>query len=201
MADWAVDRALVKRAQRGDRHAFDLLVRKYQHRLAGLVSRFVFDPAEVEDVTQEAFIKAYRSIAEFRGDSAFYTWLYRIGVNTAKNHLASQRRRPPASGVKPADAEELSIGWKMRDNATPDAVLMRNRLAEDVRHMLGALPDDLRAAITLREIDGLTYEEIAQVMDCPIGTVRSRLFRAREAIDAELQVLLNSEPPAKRSAV
>lgn len=190
MVDAAADKTLVRRVQQGDRNAFNLLVRKYQYRIANLVSRYVHDPSEVEDVTQEAFIKAYRALSDFRGDSAFYTWLYRIAVNTAKNHLVSQGRRPPNVDVDAERAEQLDLGRQMRERATPDALLMSDELAERVSSALEALPDDLRAAITLREIEGLSYEEIAQVMDCPIGTVRSRIFRAREAIDRQLRPLL-----------
>lgn len=185
-----VDQALVVRVQKGDRPAFDLLVRKYQHRIAKLVSRFVSDRSEVEDVTQEAFIKAWRAIKGFRGDSAFYTWLYRIAINTAKNYLVSQGRRPPATDIEAEEAEGTSMGVTLRENATPESHLHADEIAITVERAVARLPEDLRTAITLREIDGLSYEEIADVMDCPIGTVRSRIFRAREAIDAELKPLI-----------
>lgn len=185
-----VDQALVVRVQKGDRPAFDLLVRKYQHRIAKLVSRFVSDRTEVEDVTQEAFIKAWRAIRGFRGDSAFYTWLYRIAINTAKNYLVSQGRRPPATDIEAEEAEGTSMGIGLRENSTPESHLLADEIAVTVERAVAGLPEDLRTAITLREIDGLSYEEIAEVMDCPIGTVRSRIFRAREAIDAELKPLV-----------
>ncbi|HJW81754.1 MAG TPA: RNA polymerase sigma factor RpoE, partial [Acidiferrobacterales bacterium] len=174
----------------GDKSAFDLLVRKYQHRIAKLVSRYVYDRSEVEDVTQEAFIKAYRAIKGFRGESAFYTWLYRIAINTAKNYLVAQGRRPPIADVETEEAEASDIGTNLRDATTPERHLLADEIGRTVERVLAALPEDLRTAVTLREIDGLSYEEIAEVMDCPIGTVRSRIFRAREAIDKELQPLL-----------
>jgi len=178
------------RVQKGDKSAFDLLVRKYQHRIAKLVSRYVYDRSEVEDVTQEAFIKAYRAIKGFRGESAFYTWLYRIAINTAKNYLVAQGRRPPIADVETEDAEASDIGTNLRDATTPERHLLADEIGRTVERVLATLPEDLRTAVTLREIDGLSYEEIAEVMDCPIGTVRSRIFRAREAIDKELQPLL-----------
>lgn len=185
----SVDQELVTRVQKGDKTAFDLLVRKYQHKIAKLISRYVYDRTEVEDVTQEAFIKAYRAMAGFRGESAFYTWLYRIAINTAKNYLVSQGRRLPNSTVaSDDDGVEPEVG--LPEIATPETSLLTNEIAETVSAAIEALPEDLRTAITLREIDGLSYEEIAQVMDCPIGTVRSRIFRAREAIDKELKPLL-----------
>jgi RNA polymerase sigma-70 factor (ECF subfamily) len=190
MTERSIDQKLVARVQRGEKGAFDLLVRKYQHKVAKLVSRFVRDRAEIEDVTQEAFIRAYRAIGSFRGESAFYTWLYRIAVNTAKNYLESQGRRPPGSDVEAETAEQLEGGELLRDTATPERHLLTDEIAATVRRVLESLPADLRSAITLREIEGLSYEEIAEVMDCPIGTVRSRIFRAREAIDAELKPLL-----------
>lgn len=190
MTERSIDQKLVARVQRGEKGAFDLLVRKYQHKVAKLVSRFVRDRAEIEDVTQEAFIRAYRAIGSFRGESAFYTWLYRIAVNTAKNYLESQGRRPPGSDVEAETAEQLEGGELLRDTATPERHMLTDEIAATVRRVLEGLPADLRAAITLREIEGLSYEEIAEVMDCPIGTVRSRIFRAREAIDAELKPLL-----------
>jgi RNA polymerase sigma-70 factor (ECF subfamily) len=190
MVERDVDQKLVVRVQKGDKSAFDLLVRKYQHRIAKLVSRFVADRSEVEDVTQEAFIKAYRAIGGFRGDSAFYTWLYRIAINTAKNYLVSQGRRPPISDLETEDAELTPGGSALRETNTPERHLLANEIAGTVEKAMENLPDDLRTAIVLREIDGLSYEEIAAVMDCPIGTVRSRIFRAREAIDTVLKPLL-----------
>jgi RNA polymerase sigma-70 factor (ECF subfamily) len=185
-----IDEALVARVQRGDRHAFDLLVLKYQNRVAALVARYIRDAAEVADVTQEAFIRAYRAIPSFRGESAFYTWLYRIAINTAKNHLVAVERRPPGSDVDANEAEQLDIGGRLQDATTPEHHLQEEEVARTVRDALEALPEDLRTAITLRELEGLSYEEIAKAMDCPIGTVRSRIFRAREAIDARLRPLL-----------
>lgn len=185
-----VDQVLVERVRNGDRDAFNLLVRKYQHRVSNLVSRYVYDSAEVEDVSQEVFIKAYRAIKGFRGDSAFYTWLYRIAVNTAKNHLVAQGRRPPNTDVDAGDAEQIEAGQKMREIGTPESNTLSKELAECVSRAVAELPEDLRIAITLRELEGLSYEEIATVMDCPIGTVRSRIFRAREAIDKEMGPLL-----------
>ena len=190
MTERSVDQILVTRVQKGDKSAFDLLVRKYQHRVAKLVSRYVRDRGEVEDVTQEAMIKAYRAIGGFRGESAFYTWLYRIAVNTAKNYLESQGRRPPSSDVEIEGAELAESGGELRDQATPEHQMLTDEIAATVQRVIETLPPDLRTAVTLREIDGLSYEEIAEVMDCPIGTVRSRIFRAREAIDLELKPLL-----------
>lgn len=190
MDERTVDEQLVARVQRGDKTAFDLLVRKYQHRVAKLVSRFVYDRAEVEDVTQEVFIKTYRAIANFRGDSAFYTWLYRIAINTAKNYLVSLSRRPRSADVETEEAETMEAGRQLREIATPERHLLANEIVTTVSNAIQGLPDELREAITLREIDGLSYDEIADVMDCPIGTVRSRIFRAREAIDAQLRPLL-----------
>jgi len=190
MSERSVDQILVTRVQKGDKSAFDLLVRKYQHKVAKLVSRYVRDRGEVEDVTQEAMIKAYRAIGGFRGESAFYTWLYRIAVNTAKNYLESQGRRPPSSDVEIEGAELAESGGELRDQATPERQMLTDEIAATVQRVIETLPPDLRTAVTLREIDGLSYEEIAEVMDCPIGTVRSRIFRAREAIDLELKPLL-----------
>jgi RNA polymerase sigma-70 factor (ECF subfamily) len=193
MGDREVDQQLVERAQRGDKHAFELLVEKYQRRLGRLISRFVRNAAEAEDVTQEAFIKAYRALPAFRGDSAFYTWLYRIGINTAKNHLVAQGRRAPTSTPFDAeDAEEFEDAALLHEVSTPENELMSKQVVEVVNSSLQELPDDLRTALTLREIEGLSYEEIAAVMDCPIGTVRSRIFRAREAIAANLRPLLGT---------
>lgn len=190
MSERSIDQKLVVRVQKGDKTAFDLLVRKYQHKIAKLVSRYVRDRREVEDVTQEALIKAYRAIGGFRGESAFYTWLYRIAVNTAKNYLESQGRRPPGSDMEIEGAELIESGEGLRDQATPERQMLTNEIATTVHRVLELLPPDLRTAITLREFEGMSYEEIAEVMDCPIGTVRSRIFRAREAIDQELRPLL-----------
>ncbi|GAA5523865.1 RNA polymerase sigma-H factor [Microbulbifer aestuariivivens] len=188
------DRQLVERVQKGDKRAFDLLVLKYQHKILAVVSRFIKDHAEVQDVTQEAFIKAYRALANFRGESAFYTWMYRIAINTAKNHLVSRGRRPPSSDVDLDDAEFYSGADLLRDNETPENQLFRDQLETAVFDAIRALPEDLRSAVTLREMEGLSYEEIAEVMDCPVGTVRSRIFRAREAIDRTVQAVLAGEP-------
>jgi len=186
------DQQLVVRAQRGDTHAFDLLVLKYQGKIATLVSRFLNDPSEVEDVTQEAFIKAFRALPKFRGESAFYTWLYRIASNAAKNHLVARGRRPSAD-ADVEDAEYYDEGDSLRDSETPEDMLFGQELAEVVKLALDELPDELRAALTLREFDGLSYEEIADVMSCPVGTVRSRIFRAREAIDTRVRAQMNGE--------
>lgn len=185
------DSELVRRAQNGDKKAFDLLVLKYQQKVAGVVSRYVRDQADILDVVQEAFIKAYRALPKFRGDSAFYTWLYRIAINTAKNFLVSQSRRPPGSDVDAEIAEQLDSGERLKERATPVQHLMMEEIEKAVWDSINSLPEELRTAITLREIDGMSYEEIAQAMDCPVGTVRSRIFRAREAIDANLKPLLN----------
>ena len=193
MGDREVDQQLVERAQRGDKHAFELLVAKYQRRLARLISRFVRDAAEVEDVTQEAFIKAYRALPAFRGESAFYTWLYRIGINTAKNYLLSLGRRAPTTTS--FDAEEaagFAEAGLLQEVSTPENEMMSKQVVEVVNTSLQQLPDDLRTALTLREIEGLSYEEIATVMNCPVGTVRSRIFRAREAIATNLRPLLGT---------
>jgi RNA polymerase sigma-70 factor (ECF subfamily) len=194
MGDREVDQQLVERAQRGDKRAFELLVLKYQRKLGRLLSRFVRDPAEVEDVTQEAFIKAYRALPGFRGDSAFYTWLYRIGINTAKNYLVALGRRAPTStGFDNEEAEGFEDADQLRDSSTPESELEGKEIAATVNRAMDALPKDLRTAITLREIEGLSYEEIANVMNCPVGTVRSRIFRARDAIAAELRPLLGTD--------
>jgi len=193
MSDREIDRQLVARAQSGDKQAYGLLVEKYQRKLARLLSRFIRDPAEVEDVTQEAFIKAYRALPAFRGDSAFYTWLYRIGINTAKNYLMAMGRRAPTSTeVEAEDAEGYEEGEQLRDINTPESVLLSNEIAETVNSTIEQLPEELRQAIQMREIEGLSYEEIAQAMNCPIGTVRSRIFRAREAIAERLRPLLDT---------
>ena len=194
MGDREVDQQLVVRAQQGDKRAYELLVLKYQRKLQRLLSRLVRDPAEVEDVTQEAFIKAYRALPSFRGDSAFYTWLYRIGINTAKNYLVALGRRAPTStGFDNEEAENFEDAEALRDSNTPEDELHGKEIAAAVNRAMDALPEDLRTAITLREIEGLSYEEIAGVMNCPIGTVRSRIFRAREAIATELRPLLGTE--------
>jgi len=190
MAERSVDEQVVRQVQRGDKAAFDLLVRKYQHKVAKLISRYVRDRSEIEDVTQEAFIKAYRALGGFRGDSAFYTWLYRIAVNTAKNYLESLGRRPPASGLETDSAEFAEGAEGLHEQATPEHEVLTDEIAATLHRVFGALPEDLRTAITLREIEGMSYEEIAEIMDCPIGTVRSRIFRAREAIDKEIRPLL-----------
>ncbi len=188
-----VDQLLVERAQRGDKHAFELLVAKYQRKLVRLISRIVRDTAEVEDVAQEAFIKAYRALPQFRGESAFYTWLYRIGVNTAKNFLVAQRRRAPTSTEKDAEeAETFEDAGQLRDINTPESILMSRQVAMTVNAAMDKLPQELRTAITLREVEGLSYDDIAELMDCPIGTVRSRIFRAREAIATDLRPLLGT---------
>ncbi|WP_107875504.1 RNA polymerase sigma factor RpoE [Pseudoduganella sp. UC29_71] len=192
MTERECDQLLVERVQAGERQAFDLLVVKYQRRLMRLVSRIVHDPAEAEDVVQETFIKAYRAIRHFRGDSAFYTWLYRIGINTAKNFLASQSRRTPTSTENDAEqAEAFDSGEQLRDINTPESVLASQQIARTVNAAMDALPLDLRTAIVLREIEGLSYEEIADIMACPIGTVRSRIFRARDVIAEKLKPLLD----------
>lgn len=193
MGEREADLLLVERVQAGDQAAFGLLVSKYQRKLLRLVMRLVRDPAEAEDVTQEAFIKAYRALPNFRGESAFYTWLYRIGVNTAKNWLiANGRRMPTVTDISDENSDGIDDGGLLRNDETPDRILMSKQIGATVNAAMDALPDDLRTAIALREIEGLSYEEIAQVMDCPIGTVRSRIFRAREAIAARLRPLLDT---------
>ena len=188
MSDREIDQELVRRAQSGEKRAFELLVIKYQRKLARLLGRLVRDQAEVEDVTQEAFIKAYRALPSFRGDSAFYTWLYRIGINTAKNYLVTNGRRPPTStAYSSEDAEGFDDADQLRDMNTPENELASKQIAEIVSATMDELPEELRTAITLREIEGLRYEEIAEIMNCPIGTVRSRIFRAREAIAEKLR--------------
>jgi RNA polymerase sigma-70 factor, ECF subfamily len=193
MGDREVDQQLVERAKRGDKHAFELLVVKYQRKLARLLSRFIRDAAEVEDVTQEAFIKAYRALPSFRGDSAFYTWLYRIGINTAKNYLVAMGRRAPTSTeFNNDDAESFEEAERLHDFNTPENELMSKQVARTVNQTMAQLPEELKTAITLREIEGLSYEDIANIMNCPIGTVRSRIFRAREAIAEQLRPLLGT---------
>ena len=188
-----VDQLLVERAQRGEKRAFELLVEKYQRKLARLLSRLVRDPGEVEDVTQEAFIKAYRALPSFRGDSAFYTWLYRIGINTAKNYLVAMGRRTPTSTeVDAEEAEGYEDGEQLRDINTPESLLLTREIGDTVNAAIESLPEELKSAIQLRELEGMSYEEIAKLMDCPIGTVRSRIFRAREAIAERLKPLLDN---------
>ncbi len=184
------DVQLVKRVQKGDKQAFDMLVLKYQYKVQAVISRFVKDQSEVQDVAQEAFIKAYRAIQNFRGESQFYTWLYRIAVNTAKNHLVTRNRRPPNEDVDISDAENYGGSEYLKDNDTPEGEMYRGELEEVVFKALNELPEDLRTAVTLREMEGMSYEEIASVMDCPVGTVRSRIFRAREAIAEKIKPLM-----------
>lgn len=191
MSERGPDDTLVARVQAGDKRAFDLLVLKYQHKVANLISRYLRDHSEVQDVTQEAFIKAYRALPRFRGDSAFYTWLYRIAINTVKNHLVARGRRPPGDDLDAEVAEQMDMGGRLREHATPERELLTDEIAQTVQVALDELPDDLRTAIVLREMEGLSYEEIAVAMECPIGTVRSRIFRAREAIDKRLRPLLH----------
>jgi RNA polymerase sigma-70 factor (ECF subfamily) len=191
----STDARLVEQVQRGDKHAFDMLVRKYQHKIYSLVGRFLRDqPDDVPDVVQEAFIKAYRALPRFRGDSAFYTWLYRIAVNTSKNHLVSRSRRPPDVDVELEDAEAVGAGAGLRELASPERLRARDELEAVIHRTIDGLPDDLRTALTLREFEGLSYEDIANVMDCPVGTVRSRIFRAREAVDTAIRPLIHDGP-------
>lgn len=193
MGENELDLELVKRVQGGDKTAFDVLVLKYQHRIGAVIGRFVHDYAESQDIAQETFIRAYRALNNFRGDAQFYTWLYRIAVNTAKNHLVSMKRRPPTSDVDADDAEHFDGAYRMHDSDTPEHELLREEIARTVSEVVAELPEELRQAITLREMEGLSYEEISETMDCPIGTVRSRIFRAREAIDSRLRPLMDSE--------
>lgn len=189
----SADQLLVERVQRGDKAAFDMLVLKYQHKIVKLVSRYVYEPAEALDITQETFIKAYRALPKFRGDSAFYTWLYRIAINTAKNHLVAEGRRPVDQQVDLQDPEQYDMNARLKDVATPESMLLTDEIQETVEGAIEELPEELRTAIVLRELEGMSYEEIAAAMDCPVGTVRSRIFRAREAIANRLQPLLNRE--------
>jgi len=193
MSERAIDQELVVRVQQGDKKAFDLLVLKYQLRLSKLVSRFLRNQSDVPDVVQEAFIKAYRALPNFRGESAFYTWLYRIAINTAKNHLVAQSRKSPASSIDAQEAEDYGASEWLKEFATPEREALASELETTIHQAVGELPSDLREAITLREIEGLSYEDIAVVMDCPIGTVRSRIFRAREAIDSKLEPILDDD--------
>lgn len=193
MGEREVDQALVERVQQGDKRAFDILVQKYQHRVIKLIARFIRNSDDVQDVAQEAFIKAYRALKNFRGDSAFYTWMYRIAINTAKNHLVAASRRATDSAVDAQDAEQYESGDWLREYATPERELLAGEIKHVILNTISDLPDDLKEAITLREMENLSYEEIADVMDCPIGTVRSRIFRAREAIDKQLKPLLDHQ--------
>ncbi len=190
MSNQASDQKLVERVQKGDNGAFDLLVLKYQHKIVNLVMRYVRDPELAQDITQEAFIKAYRALPRFRGDSAFYTWMYRIAVNTAKNHLAAQRRRPMDIELDLQDPEQYELHAKLKETDTPEGLTLSNELLEIVERAIAALPEDLQTAIILRELEGMSYEEIAQTMECPVGTVRSRIFRARDAISNKVGSLL-----------
>jgi len=193
MSEREIDQALVERVQQGDKKAFDLLVLKYQLRLSKLVSRFLRNQSDVPDVVQEAFIKAYRALPNFRGESAFYTWIYRIAINTAKNHLVSMSRKSPPGSIDVQDAEDYGASEWLKEYSSPEREALTTELETTVHRSMSELPDDLREAVTLREIEGLSYEDIASIMDCPIGTVRSRIFRAREAIDEKLAPLLDSE--------
>lgn len=186
MSNQSSDTKLVKRVQRGDRGAFDLLVLKYQHKIVNLVMRYVRDPELALDITQEAFIKAYRALPRFRGDSAFYTWMYRIAANTAKNHLAAQRRRPMNVELDLQDPDQYDLHAKLKETDTPEAIALSNEMKESLERAIAGLPEDLRTAIILRELEGMSYEEIAQTMECPVGTVRSRIFRARDAISKKI---------------
>jgi RNA polymerase sigma-70 factor (ECF subfamily) len=188
-----LDRELVERVQRGDSAAFDVLVRKYQHRVIGLIGRYVHDWSECQDIAQEVFMRAYRALGNFRGDAQFSTWLHRIAVNTAKNHLVAQNRRPPTDDIDVMDAEQFDPSFRLRDTDTPEHELLRQEVERTVMDAVNRLPGELRDAITLREVEGLSYDEIAERMGCPIGTVRSRIFRAREAIDTQLKPLLGTE--------
>lgn len=187
------DKELVKRVQRGDQAAFDMLFSRYQSKILSLISRYVRDSEEIQDVAQEAFIKAYRALPRFRGDSAFYTWLYRIAINTAKNHLVARSRRPPATDVDIDDTDYRDDADMLRETEDPESALARDELSATIDQALADLPDDLRSALTLREFDGLSYEQIADILECPVGTVRSRIFRAREFVDGRIKPLLEGE--------
>lgn len=188
------DQELVRRVKRGDRTAFDMLFTRYQHKILGLIGRHLHDPSEVEDVAQEAFVKAFRALPRFRGESAFYTWLYRIAINTAKNHIAAKSRRPPSVDIDAEEAQWTDGAEQLRDSEDPEAVAARDELSAEIDRAINALPDNLRSAVTLREIEGLSYDQIASIMDCPVGTVRSRIFRAREAIDVRIRPYLSDRP-------
>ena len=190
MGESYTDKELVQRVQQGDKKSFDLLVLKYQNRIIKLVSRYVREPGDAQDIAQEAFIKAYRALPDFRGDSAFYTWLYRIAINTAKNHVVALSRRPVEARLENADGEQIDVEDLQKDIETPENLLLANEIKQTILDAMDKLPEDLRVALTLREVEGLRYDEIAETMDCPIGTVRSRIFRAREAVDAKLKPLL-----------
>jgi RNA polymerase sigma-70 factor (ECF subfamily) len=191
MGERNLDQELVERVQSGEKAAFDILVRKYEHKLANVISRYIHDQSEVLDVAQDAFIKAYRALPNFRGDSAFYTWLYRIAINTAKNHLVAASRRPPKNDVDAQEAEQFVAGSGLKEYATPERLALRSELAGTIQKAIEELPEELRVAIVLRELEGLSYDEIASAMECPIGTVRSRIFRARDAIDKQIRPLLD----------
>ncbi len=195
MSDKQVDRELVQRVQNGDKKAFDMLVLKYQRKILRLVSRYIHDPGEALDVAQETFIKAYRALPRFRGESAFYTWLYRIAINTSKNYLVAQGRRPPENDIDAKDAEQYAAETVLKEYATPEHLLLRDEIEKTINEAIEKLPDELRMAITLREFEGMSYAEIAEAMDCPIGTVRSRIFRAREAVDEKIKPLLTNLTP------
>jgi len=191
MGERSIDQALVERVQAGDKTAFDVLVQKYQSKIIRLAYRYVHDQDEAMDIAQEAFIKAYKALGRFRGDSAFYTWIYRIAINTAKNHLVASSRRPPRADIDAVEAEQYDSATGLKEYATPERMLLKDEIKQTIAGAIENLPDDLRTAITLRELEGMSYEEIAQAMDCPIGTVRSRIFRARDAIDGKLKPLLD----------
>ena len=191
MANETTDAQLVRRVQKGDKGAFDLLVLKYQHKIVNLIMRYVRDPDQALDIAQEAFLKAYRALPRFRGDAAFYTWMYRIAVNTAKNYLAAQRRRPMDVELDMQDPEQFDLHAKLKETDTPEALALSHELQLTVERAIAALPDDLRTAIVLRELDGMSYEEIAETMECPVGTVRSRIFRARDAISKKIGALID----------
>ena len=191
MSERAVDQKLVVKVQKGDKKAFDVLVLKYQHKVIKVIMRYIRDPSEAMDVAQEAFLKAYRALPRFRGDSAFYTWLYRIAINTAKNHLVAARRRPLDYDLDPQDPDQYDMQGRLSDGDTPEGLVLSEEIRDTVNRAIQHLPEDLRTAIILREVDGMSYEEIAQTRECPVGTVRSRIFRAREAIDKKLRPLLD----------